>query len=141
MFSVELGFPFPSRGVFLLWIERTILGKHWHVYMVEPMTDFQIILCTCEDRKQAERIAHRLVELQLAACVNVFPGVQSIYRWQGAVESATECLILIKTSARHSNEVQSTIASLHSYEVPEFLVLPVSGGSESYLAWLEASLR
>jgi periplasmic divalent cation tolerance protein len=109
--------------------------------MVEPMTDFQIILCTCADRQQAERIAHRLVELQLAACVNIFPGVQSIYRWQGAVESAAESLILIKTNARLSNEVQSTIAGLHSYEVPEFLVLPVSGGSESYLAWLEASLR
>jgi periplasmic divalent cation tolerance protein len=105
------------------------------------MTDFQIILCTCADPEQAERIARRLVELQLAACVNIFPGVQSIYRWQGAVESAAESLILIKTSARHSNEVQSTIAGLHSYEVPEFLVLPVSGGSESYLAWLDASLR
>jgi periplasmic divalent cation tolerance protein len=109
--------------------------------MVELMTDFQIILCTCADPEQAERIARRLVELQLAACVNIFPGVQSIYRWQGAVESAAESLILIKTSARHSNEVQSTIAGLHSYEVPEFLVLPVSGGSESYLAWLDASLR
>jgi periplasmic divalent cation tolerance protein len=109
--------------------------------MVEPMTDFQIVLCTCADREQAERIAHHLVELRLAACVNIFPGVQSIYRWQGAVESAAECLILIKTSARLSKEVQSAIAGLHSYEVPEFLVLPVSGGSESYLAWLEASLR
>ena len=108
--------------------------------MVNTMTDFQITLCTCADREQAERIAHRLVELQLAACVNILPGVQSIYRWQGAVESAAEGLILIKTSAAF-NEVQSTIPSLHSYEVPEFLVLPVSGGSESYLAWLEASLR
>jgi periplasmic divalent cation tolerance protein len=67
--------------------------------------------------------------------------VQSIYRWQGAVKSAAESLILIKTRARLSHEVQSTISSVHSYEVPEFLVLPVSGGSESYLAWLEASLR
>jgi periplasmic divalent cation tolerance protein len=141
MFSVKRGFPFPSRGVFLLWIERTILGKHWRVYMVEPMTDFQIVLCTCANREQAERIARRLVELELEACVNIFSGVESIYRWQGAVESATECLILIKTSARLSDEVQTTIARLHSYEVPEFLVLPVAGGSESYLAWLEASLR
>ena len=105
------------------------------------MTDFQIILCTCADHEQAERIAHRLVELELAACVNIFPGVQSIYRWQGAVESAAETLILIKTNARLCHEVQSTIANLHSYQVPEFLVLPVEAGSESYLAWLEASLR
>ena len=105
------------------------------------MTDFQIVLCTCADREEAERIAHRLVEQHLAACVNILPGVQSIYRWQGAVESAAEVLLLIKTNAAHSDQVQSTIASLHSYEVPEFLVLPVSGGSAAYLAWLEASLE
>jgi periplasmic divalent cation tolerance protein len=104
------------------------------------MTDFQIVLSTCADREQAERIAHRLVEEHLAACVNVLPGVQSIYRWQGAVESAAEVLLLIKTSAARCQEVQSTIASLHSYEVPEFLVLPVLGGSKAYLAWLGASL-
>jgi periplasmic divalent cation tolerance protein len=114
-------------------IEGTIVGKH--------MTDFQIVLSTCADREQAERIAHRLVEQQLAACVNILPGVQSIYRWQGNVESAAEVLMVIKTSAALTPEVQSTIASLHSYEVPELLVLPVSGGSEAYLAWLKASLR
>jgi periplasmic divalent cation tolerance protein len=104
------------------------------------MTDFQIVLSTCADREQAERIAHRLVEQHLAACVNILPGVQSIYRWQGAVESAAEVLLLIKTSSARSQEVQSTIASLHSYEVPEFLILPVLGGSEAYLAWLGAGL-
>jgi periplasmic divalent cation tolerance protein len=104
------------------------------------MTDFQIVLSTCADREQAERIAHRLVEQHLAACVNILPGVQSVYRWQGAVESAAEVLLLIKTSSARSQDVQSTITSLHSYEVPEFLILPVLGGSEAYLAWLGASL-
>ena len=104
------------------------------------MTDFQIVLSTCANREQAERIAHRLVDQHLAACVNILPGVQSIYRWQGAVESAAEVLLLIKTSGARSQDVQSTIASLHSYEVPEFLILPVLGGSEAYLAWLGASL-
>jgi periplasmic divalent cation tolerance protein len=104
------------------------------------MTDFQIVLSTCADRAEAERIAHRLVEQHLAACVNILPGVQSIYRWQGAVESATEVLMLIKTSTARAQEVQSAIASLHSYEVPEYLVLPVLGGSNAYLAWLGASL-
>jgi periplasmic divalent cation tolerance protein len=104
------------------------------------MTDFQIVLSTCADREQAERIAHHLVEQHLAACVNILPGVQSIYRWQGAVESAAEVLLLIKTSSARSQDVQSTIASLHSYEVPEFLILPVLGGSDAYLAWLGASL-
>jgi periplasmic divalent cation tolerance protein len=104
------------------------------------MADFQIVLSTCGDRETAERIAHRLVEQRLAACVNILPGVQSVYRWQGAVESAAEVLMLIKTKVLLIQEVQSTIASLHSYEVPEFLVLPISGGSEAYMAWLETSL-
>ena len=85
------------------------------------MTDFQIVLSTCADREQAERIAHRLVEQQVAACVNILPGVQSIYRWQGSVESASEVLMVIKTSADLVSEVELTIASLHSYKVPEFL--------------------
>jgi periplasmic divalent cation tolerance protein len=121
-----------KREVFPLGVEGTILGKH--------MTDFQIILSTCANQEQAERIAHRLIEKHLAACVNILPGLQSIYRWQGGVESAAEVLMLIKTNAAQSQEVQSTIASLHSYEIPEFLVLPVSGGSEAYLAWWDASL-
>jgi len=104
------------------------------------MSDFQIVLPTCGDRETAERIAHRLVEQRLAACVNILPGVQSIYQWRGAVQSESEVLVVIKTKAPLIQEVQSTIASLHSYEVPEFLVLPILGGSEAYMAWLEASL-
>ena len=105
------------------------------------MPDFQIVLSTCADREQAERIAHSLVEQGFAACVNILPGVHSIYRWQGAVESASEVLILIKTSPAHLGSVQSTIAALHSYEVPEFLVLPIAAGSEAYLKWLSAGLK
>ena len=105
------------------------------------MTDFQIVLSTCADRDQADRIAHRLVEQQVAACVNILPSVQSVYRWRGKVETAAEVLMVIKTSADLVPEVELTIASLHSYEVPEFLVLPVFSGSHAYLAWLRDSLR
>jgi periplasmic divalent cation tolerance protein len=105
------------------------------------MTDFQIVLSTCADREQAERIAHRLVEDQLAACVNILPGVQSVYRWQGKVESAAEVLMVIKTRTDLVPGVELAIAGLHSYEVPEFLVLPVFGGSHAYLAWLRDNLR
>jgi periplasmic divalent cation tolerance protein len=105
------------------------------------MADFKIILSTCGDREAAERIARRLVEQQLAACVNILPGVQSIYRWQGAVASDPEVLMLIKTRADLVPEVQSAITSLHSYEIPEFLVLPVSAGSAAYLGWMEESLK
>jgi periplasmic divalent cation tolerance protein len=125
--------PLEQGEVFTLASEGTIVGKH--------MSDFQIVLSTCAHREEAERIAHRLVELQLAACVNILPGVQSIYRWQGNVESAAEVLMVIKTRADLVPEVELTIAGLHSYEVPEFLVLPVFGGSHAYLAWLRDSLR
>jgi periplasmic divalent cation tolerance protein len=125
--------PPESGEVFTLAIEGTIVGKH--------MTDFQIVLSTCADHEQAERIAHRLVEQQVAACVNILPGVQSIYRWQGKVDSTGEVLMLIKTRADLVPEVETTIAGLHSYQVPEFLVLPVFGGSHAYLAWLTDSLR
>jgi periplasmic divalent cation tolerance protein len=104
------------------------------------MPDFQIVLSTCANREEAERIAHSLVEQRLAACVNILPGVHSVYRWQGAVETAAEVLMLIKTSPAHVRKVQSTIGSLHSYETPEFLVFSISAGSEAYLAWLGASL-
>ncbi len=114
IFSVN---PVSSGEVFALSIEGTIVGKY--------MTDFQIVLSTCTDQEQAERIAHRLVEQQVAACVNILPGVQSIYRWQGKVDSAGEVLLLIKTRADLLPDVETTIAGLHSYQVPEFLVLPV----------------
>ena len=105
------------------------------------MTDFQIALCTCANQEQAERIAHHLVEQRLAACVNIVPTVQSIYRWQGKVESEMEVLLIVKTNSARSQEAQVAIAKLHSYEVPEFLVLPVAGGSEAYLAWLRTCLE
>ena len=105
------------------------------------MTDFQIVLCTCASQEQAERIADALVASRLAACVNILGGVRSIYRWQGKVESSAEVLLLIKTSAALTPQVQATISQLHSYETPEFLVLPVSGGSPAYLDWMTASLQ
>jgi periplasmic divalent cation tolerance protein len=125
--------PLESGEVFTLAIEGSIVGKH--------MTDFQIVLSTCADREEAERIARSLVEQQLAACVNILPGVQSVYRWQGNVESAAEVLMVIKTSADLVPGVELAIAGLHSYQVPEFLVLPVFGGSHAYLAWLRDGLR
>ncbi|MGC2398185.1 MAG: divalent-cation tolerance protein CutA [Acidobacteriaceae bacterium] len=105
------------------------------------MDEFQIALCTCADLEQAERIARHLVEHRLAACVNLLPAVRSIYRWQDAVESATEILLIIKTDSARSRDVQIAVEQLHSYEVPEFLVLPVAGGSEAYLAWLRTCLK
>ena len=86
--------------------------------------------------EEAERLAHVLVDDGLAACVNLVPGVQSIYRWRGAVESADEVLLLIKTTAARLDAVEAALREAHSYEVPEFLVLTAESASQAYLAWL-----
>ena len=101
----------------------------------------RLVLTSTSSAEEAERIARHLVESRLAGCVKLLPGVQSFYRWQDEVESASEIMVLIKTSASHVAEVEAAIASLHSYEVPEFLVLPIESGSAGYLEWLFASLR
>jgi periplasmic divalent cation tolerance protein len=81
-------------------------------------------------------MARELVERRLAACVNLLPKVESIYRWQGAVESAEEVLLLVKTTVPRFAELKEKILELHSYEVPEVLALPISDGSSTYLDWL-----
>ncbi|MGH9582275.1 MAG: divalent-cation tolerance protein CutA [Bryobacteraceae bacterium] len=99
-------------------------------------TDAIIVWCACANREEAARIARALVEARLAACVSVLPEVESIYRWQGEIESAREVPIVIKTSEGRFAELRDSIAAMHGYEVPEIVALPISGGSESYLAWL-----
>jgi periplasmic divalent cation tolerance protein len=102
------------------------------------LTDKCVVLVTCGSLTEATRIARAVVELRLAACVNILPGaLTSIYRWKGKVESARERLLLIKTSRKRLPKLQAQIERLHSYEVPEFIALPVAAGSRRYLAWLE----
>lgn len=100
------------------------------------MTQARLVLTTTANREEAERIAHALVEERLAACVNVIGGVHSVYRWKNSVEAAEEVLLLIKTRDVAVDAVSERVHQLHSYEVPEFLVLEVGGGSEAYLAWI-----
>jgi periplasmic divalent cation tolerance protein len=104
------------------------------------MTGTRLILVTTPQRAEAKRIAHALVEERLAACVNLIGGVHSVYRWNDAVETADEVLLLIKTREETVDAVRTRVHQLHSYEVPEFLVLDVAGGSENYLAWIGSSV-
>lgn len=100
-------------------------------------TEARVVLVTCGSLAEGRKIAKAVVEKRLAACVNVISApVESVYRWKGTIESATEFLLVIKTTARRLRELEKEIARLHSYEVPEFLVLDVRGGSKKYLAWL-----
>jgi len=102
------------------------------------VTDKFVILVTCGSPAEAKRIARAVVEARLAACVNILSGaVTSIYRWKGKVESARERLLVIKTSRKHLAKLQATVERLHSYEVPEFIALPIASGSRKYLAWME----
>jgi periplasmic divalent cation tolerance protein len=100
------------------------------------MTDKRIVFTTTGSRDEADKIASDLVQRSLAACVNVLGPMASTYRWQGKVERAQEFLLLIKTTAAAVERVRAAIQELHSYELPEFVVLPIEGGSEAYLEWI-----
>jgi len=105
------------------------------------MTDKRIVLTTAGSHSEAHKIAHALVEQRLAACVNIVPQVESIYRWQGAVETSQEWLLIVKTAASRLARLQQEVRKLHSYELPEFIVLGVEDGSKEYLDWLEESVK
>lgn len=105
------------------------------------MTDYKIVLTTTNSREAAQKIAEALVNQRLAACVNILPGVQSIYRWEGKVEQATECVLIIKTLASSVNGLETAIEQLHPYDVPEFIVVNVESGSPPYLRWLADSVK
>jgi periplasmic divalent cation tolerance protein len=104
------------------------------------MTDKIVVFSTCDSQKQAADLAHHLVEQRLAACVNVLPGVQSVYRWKDAVEDAPEWLLVIKSRRDLFDALRAEIQKLHTYEVPEVLAIPVVDGSEAYLRWLDREL-
>src|ERR1051326_5755137 len=105
------------------------------------MTNKRIVLSTVGSEEEARKIAHHLVEQQLAACVNIVPKIESVYRWQGKVESNRKYLLLIKTSSEKFPQVRDAMRELHSYELPECIALAVEDGSPEYLQWLEESLK
>jgi periplasmic divalent cation tolerance protein len=104
-------------------------------------SEFVIVLTTLPADGDADQLAQTLVAERLAACVNVFPPMRSIYRWKGAVESADERQIVIKTTAARVRDVEVRIRQLHPYEVPEFIVIPLLTGSAPYLSWLSDSTQ
>ena len=97
-----------------------------------------LCLCSCPDQAAAARIARTLVEERLAACVNVLPGMQSVYRWQGRVEQAGEALLLAKTTAQRFAGLRDRIVALHPYELPEVIAVEIADGLQGYLDWIAA---
>lgn len=104
-------------------------------------TDIRIIVTTAATRDEAQRIAQSLVEGRLAACVNLLPGLTSTYRWHGEIENTDEILLIVKTTVTHVEEIEAALQTLHSYEIPEFLVFHPESVSEPYLHWLVNSVR
>lgn len=105
------------------------------------MTENKIVLTTAGTREEAARIARALVDRRLAACVNLTGPIQSVYRWKGEVETAEEWLLLAKTTVAAVDQVRAAIQELHSYELPECIVLPIEGGSQEYLAWIGENVQ
>jgi periplasmic divalent cation tolerance protein len=106
-----------------------------------PMTDQVIVgLSTCPDQATAKRIAETLVSERLATCVNRVSGVASTYFWDGRLQDDAEILLIIKTTAAHQAELAARLKVLHPYELPELILLPVTGGNERYLQWVRTGV-
>jgi periplasmic divalent cation tolerance protein len=104
------------------------------------MSDVRVILCTFPNLEQARQIGTVLVETQLAACVNLLPAVESIYRWQGTVETSTEVLAIFKTTTAAFSAFEKALIELHPYEVPEIIAIEPSAVAGTYAAWVLGSL-
>jgi len=105
------------------------------------MTDKRVVFTACGSAEEANRIARELVERRLAACVNIVPGVESVYRWKGEIESAAEWLLIVKTTAAAFEKLREAISELHSYDVPECVALTVEDGGADYLEWIATAVK
>ena len=101
------------------------------------MTDKIVVFSACASADEAHRIARKLVDARLAACVTVTPGVRSFYRWKGAVEEAEECMLVIKSSRDLFDRLRLELEKAHTYEVPEVVAVAIVAGAPNYLAWLD----
>ena len=109
--------------------------------MPEATPSARIVLTTADNPREATRLARTLVEEGLVACATLIPAVQSIYQWKGEIQLSTETMLLLKTAPDQLAALEARLLALHTYQTPEFLVLPVESGSQTYLEWLHSSLR
>ena len=104
--------------------------------MLESTASARIVLTTAANFEEANRLGRALVEERLAACATLIPAVESIYIWKGKLETSSETMLMLKTDVEQLGVLESRLHELHSYETPEFLVIPVESGSQAYLAWM-----
>jgi periplasmic divalent cation tolerance protein len=100
-----------------------------------------VVLLTAANGEEAARLADMLIGAHLAACVQILPEMESVYRWQGKIERQPEILLLVKTARSKFDDLEREVRALHSYETPEIIALPIVAGSSPYLEWLNASLK
>lgn len=105
------------------------------------MTDKIVVFITASNLVESKKIARHLVQVELAACVNILHPIRSVYRWQGKIEDAREYLLIVKSTRDLFREIETEVKKVHSYKTPEILCLPVVDGSQDYLDWLEASVK
>lgn len=105
------------------------------------MAESCIVLTTIGSREEADRLAHALVERRLAACVNIVPGVESVFWWQGKVDTGSELLLVIKTTRAGYPDLEAAIAELHPYDLPECIQVPITAGSAAYLNWIQEAVQ
>ena len=103
--------------------------------------NYAIIFTTVSTKKEGYAIANELVQNKLAACVNIVPKVHSVYEWDNQIQNDEELLLLIKTTKEREKDIYHTIESLHSYDIPELITIPINRGSQPYLQWLENSVQ
>src|ERR1700733_9430328 len=104
-------------------------------------TQYIIVLVTSKDKKEAEKISQGLLEAKLIVCANIIEGVQSLFWWQGKIDSSQEVLLVLKTKKALFKKVTAKVQSLHSYQTPEIIALPIVQGSKDYLEWISASVE
>src|ERR1700688_2805338 len=101
-------------------------------------THYIIVLVTAKDKKEAEKISRGLLEAKLIACANIIEGVQSLFWWQGKIDSSNEVLLVLKTKKILFNKISTKVKSLHSYQTPEIIALPLVAGCKDYLDWISS---
>jgi len=109
--------------------------------MTDDVSDAIIVFMTASNGEEAARLADMLVGAHLAACVQILPEIESVYRWQGKIERAPEILLLAKTTKSKFEELEREVRALHSYDAPEIIAVPVVAGSASYVDWLIQSTK
>lgn len=105
------------------------------------MTDFRLYLTTVQSKKEAKQIAEALLKYKAAACISIIEKINSMYMWQGKICNDEECLMIIKSHSELFEKIKKIVLTLHKYDLPEFIEIPVTNGSEDYLNWINESIK